>query len=582
MGTGIGDLVVSTALGETPADLLVTGGEYVNVFTGEIYAADVAVKNGRVARVGDCSELHGSETKTVDAKTRFLLPGFIDGLVHADSSLMTPTQFANAVLPLGTTTIVTDFHEVAHVLGYKGIDFFLNEAGRTPLKVFFLQPIDNAWHALQTSGWNFSEEDIKNALTRQEFVGIYAYFPSVMARDPFFLSVMKARKGRGVIVGNARSFYYRTSKELQAYLDFGIQTDIPRTREEAMEKARLGLTIYVREGITSDPDIIDLVATKRIDSRLCIFMTGDVTPIHLLDKGHMDHVLRQAVKHGVDAVTAVQMLTTNSAKHYGIETLVGAIAPGKIADIVIVDDLSSFRVRQVIANGKIIATSLGLLETTEAPTYPDFCYNTVRVRSKLRAEELEIRPIVADQFARVNVIVMGNDYCPCRLDKAIMGTRNGIIEADIKRDILPLAVIDRFSGTGGMCKSMVHGFGLKKGAMATSASHDHQNIGVIGANYHDMAFAANELVKCGGGLVAVKDSEVLAMVPLPVAGILSPKPLSELGDEERRLDSKITELGCEIPEPALKLGYFIWGPFVTVTDKGVIDVVTCDLVPLFP
>jgi adenine deaminase len=551
--------LIDVASGKTKADIVIKNVNLVNVFSGEVYETDIAIKNGRIAGLGEyCGE------KEIDGNGKYAVPGLIDGHIHVESSMLTVSQFARAVIPHGTTAIVIDPHEIANVLGVNGIKFLLEEAKQTPLKVFSMVPSCVPATHMETAGAEVTAKDVEELLEYENVLGLgeVMNFPGVINKDSSVLSKIKACTG--VIDGHSPGL---DGKELNAYKSVGIVSDHECTSaEEAMEKLRLGMKIMIREGSTAKNlrDLVKIVNEKT--ARNCLLVTDDRHPADLLKEGHVDHVVRESIRFGLDPVLAVQMVTINPAEYFGLKQL-GAISPGRVADVVLLEDLEKFEISEVMINGQIVAKSGKILYK---PTVYTLAFtNTMNVKP-VSAKNFEI--LASKSMVKVIGLVPSQIITrQLVLNAKIEGGR---IVSDVENDVLKVAVVERHKKTGNIGLGFVKGFGLKEGAIASSVAHDSHNIIVIGTNDEDMAFAVNTLVDVGGGMVVVKNKKVLGRLELPVAGLISTKSVEEVSEELNKLHEAAKSLGCRIESPFLAMSFLALPviPELKITDKGLVDV----------
>ncbi len=558
--------LIRVARGEEPPDLLLRGGWVLNVFTGEILPADVALCGGRIAGIGE--DYHAGR-EVLDLAGACLLPGFIDAHVHIESSLLSPPEYARVVLPRGTTTVVCDPHEMANVLGLDGVRYILQSSASIPLNVFVTASSCVPATGMETAGARFDAEEISSILSWDRVVGLAEMMnvPGVLSGSPPEMEKLLAarRKGRPVD-GHAPLL---RGLDLNAYVAAGIRTDHESTLpEEALEKLRAGMILMIREGSAARnlETLLPVVTPK--NARRCLLVSDDTHPRDLLLEGHMDYRLRKAVSLGIDPVTAVRMVTLNPAEALGLDRL-GAIAPGYRADVVAVDDLREFGVRVVVKDGRV-AVRDGRLEVA-IPRVGDL----ERVR-----KTMQVRPFGVETFRiplqgnRVRVIGLTPDQLTTEQLVEEVRTVDGAVEADPSRDLLKLAVIERHRGTGNVGLGLVRGFGLRRGAMASSVAHDSHNLIVVGANDRDMWIAVRHLIEINGGHTVVADGEILETLPLPIAGLLSDRPVEEVVETEERLLEAVRQLGVTIASPFITLSFLALPviPELKLTDQGLVDV----------
>ncbi len=555
--------LIDVAKGEAPADLLLENGVLVNVLSGEIEKTNIAIVGGVVAGAGPW--YHEALVRR-DLKGQYCIPGLIDAHVHIESTMVSVDQYCRAVVPRGTTALMADPHEIANVLGEPGIRYILDSSEGLPLDVFVLVPSAVPATHLETSGAVIGPSEVQALLRLPRVLGLAELmnFPGVLFKDPSVLwKVLVTRASGKAIDGHAPLL---SGASLNAYLSVGVGSDHESTRlNEALEKLRAGAAIIIREGSAAKnlEDLLPLV-TKDNYHRV-LLGTDDRHPEDLLTEGHIDHVLRKTVRLGLNPVRAIQMATFNTARHYGLGDR-GAIAPGYRADIAVVSDLKTFEVNLVIKDGSIVAENGILLVDTHRIPPP-------RV-STIDISFSQDHLLLPDPGGDVRVIEIIPGQIITGQSREKPKTIERFIVSDTERDILKLAVVERHHGTGATGVGLVRGFGMKRGALASSYAHDSHNIVVVGATDKEMNCAVRTLETMGGGLVAVDGNDVLASLPLPIAGILSDRPIPEVTSDLRRLHEAARALGCQLPEPFAALSFLALPviPELKLTDKGLVDV----------
>jgi adenine deaminase len=563
--------LIRVARGEEPADLVLRNTRLVNVFSGEVHLTHVAVHAGRVVGFGSYA---GREE--IDLQGRILCPGLIDGHVHLESSMVHPAEFARAVVPRGTTTVIADPHEIANVLGMEGVRYMLEATAGLPLNVYLMAPSCVPATSLETAGAELTAADIEVLFQDPRVIGLAEMmnFPGVVMRVPEVLEKLRAARGRPVD-GHAPGL---SGKDLCAYIVAGIGSDHECTSlGEALEKLRLGMFVMLREGSTTRnlEDLLPLVMPG--NSSHCFFVTDDRDPADLLSRGHMDAILRQAQPQRLlPPVTLVQMASLNTARYFRRQDL-GAIAPGYRADMIVVDDLESFSVQMVFKDGRLVARDGVLLEEAlpaQRPVPPP----TFNV-ANLGAERFAVPAM--GQRIRVIGVVPGQIVTQALVEDAPVEA--GCVVADVERDVLKIAVVERHRGTGNVGVGFVRGFGLKRGAIASSVSHDSHNIVVVGCSDAEMVRAVKAVVALGGGQVVVAGTQTLAALALPIAGLMSDRPLEEVRDRVEALNKAARELGCALDAPLMTMAFMalVVVPELKLSDQGLVDVKAFQPVPLF-
>ncbi|MCD6483876.1 MAG: adenine deaminase [Candidatus Odinarchaeota archaeon] len=575
--------IISVALGKEPADLVIKNGQIVNVITREVYPGGVAIAGDRIVAVGDVDYTIGENTKVIDAEEKFITPGLIDGHVHVETSLMTYGRFAQAVMPHGTTAVMSDFHEIGIVTGAKGIKAMVDEANKTPLKLYFLVPVRIPFHpGLETTGGKLTPEDVKELLTLPNAVSVSEIVAmNVLFGDPDYLKAIEfGKEAKVTLEGHAPTI---KDTQLSAYASVGIRSDHESfTTEEAYQRIRNGMRLMMREGSVAKnlKDTIKVFTEHKVDTRYGIMITDDVDAPDLLRDGHLDHLIRRAIEEGLDPITALQMVTINTAENYRVDHEVGSVSPGRFADILIVSDLEKFNIDTVIANGEIIAENGKLVKQFELPKHDPVLLNTVKLSKKIAPEDLRFK--VERNAGKVKLIVMKvPPFIPIvEHDEDIFDIKDGFVYPDPSRDLAQISVIERHGIHGSIGSAFIRGFNLKEGALASSMAHDNHNIVVMGTDLKDMAFAVNRLVELQGGQVAVKDEKVLAELPLPVGGLMSDEPPEEVAKKVEELKKAAQSLGSTIYHPFMFLIFIPLAaiPAYAITDKGFVDVMKQQLI----
>ena len=561
---------IAVARGEKKADIVLKNGQLINVFSNEVYSADVAIHKEHIAAVGDYS----GEIE-IDLNGRYVTPGFIDSHLHIESTLLTPAELARTVVPQGTSAIICDPHEIANVLGVAGIKYLINSSDHLPLDLYFAVPSCVPTTDMETSGAKVKPEDIVSLLknTRVIRLGEVMNFPAVLAGKKEVLEKLEFACEYG-IEGHAPGL---TGKDLSAYIAAGISTDHETMGlEEAKEKLRNGMQILVREGSSAKnmEAILPLINAANVGS-FC-FCTDDVSPADLAE-GHLNSILKKAVALKLDPVLAVKMATINAARYYNLAWH-GAVAPGYYADINVVSNLEDFAVDIVFKRGlKVASRGRPLFEVKTKKV------KKVRETINIKPFEVEALAIKATKsdYAKAIEIVPGQI-----LTKSIVVSvkkKDGLVISDPDNDVLKLAVVERHKASGNIGLGLVKGFGLSRGALATSVAHDSHNIICTGVDDEDMISAIRRVARLGGGMAVVRGGLVLAELPLPIAGLMSDKPIKELLVKQNKLDQSAKDLGCRIDHPFGLLSFLALPviPELRLTDMGLVDVNKFKFVDLF-
>ena len=554
--------LISAAKGDSPADLILANARVVNTFTGEIDSGNVAICDDRIAGVGD----YRQAKQVLDLRGKYVAPGLINGHVHLESSMLDVGQYARAVVPRGTSALVTDLHEIANVCGKEGMKYVLNCARRLPLDLFLMAPSCVPATHLETSGASIAPEDIRQILRWKECIGLgeVMNFPGVLFGDAGVLSKILMAEGK-IIDGHAPGV---GGKDLAAYIAAGIRSDHESvTFEEASEKLKLGMYVMIREGSAEkNLDALLPLVTDNTYKR-CLFVVDDRSCADLLRDGDIDAVVRKAIQRGLDPVRAIQLATINAAERFRLDGL-GAVAPGYFANIMVLSNLDKLQIDMVFYHGNLVARE-------GEPLFPTYqasgskLTNTVNVKPfatkelRIKAKE-ETRPVIE--------VVPGQIITRKKVEK--VRVVDGFVEPDTSRDILKLVTVERHKATGNMGLGLVSGFGLKRGALATSIAHDSHNIVAVGTSDEDIFAAIMEVRRLQGGLAATAGGKVLASLGLPIAGLLSDEPLETVVAKLEKLEQVAGELGSTLPAPFAALSFLALPviPELRLTDLGLVDV----------
>lgn len=564
------------ATGVIKADLVIVGAKLINVCTHEILEnTDVAVVEGRIACVGNCKHCIGENTLVIQANGKYLAPAFMDGHIHIESSMLSVGEYAKAVVPCGTSGIFMDPHEICNVLGLDGVKYMLEDAKRTPLKTMLTTPsCVPAVPGFEDTGSYIGPNEVAETMTWDECVGLgeMMNFPGVLGADAHTHAIV----GETLKAGKIPTGHYslpETGNGLNAYVSAGVRCCHESTRaEDALAKMRLGMYAMLREGSAWHDlqEVAKAITAHTIDSRFACLISDDTHPDTLLNKGHLNYIVRRAIEEGIDPITAIQMVTINVAQCFQLDHELGSIAPSKCADMVLIDDLQTCNVTEVFINGEFVAQNGKLLKAFAPYEYPESAKRSVH-----------LAPLNTSSF-RINaqgesVKIRAMEIIPARVGTferfEIMPVVDGALHADANRDILKVAVFERHKNTGTVGYGFVKGFGIKKGAMAQTVAHDAHNLLVVGTNDEDMALAANTLIACGGGMVAVADGKVLGLVPLPIAGLMNDSPLEEMSEKVQGLEKAWTEMGCTLPSPFMTMALIPLAclPELRLTNRGLVD-----------
>lgn len=582
--------LIDVALGNAPADQVIAGGKLVNVLTKEIYPADVAIKGDRIAAVGDVARCLDSSTKTIDAEGKYLVPGLIEPHLHAYHSYTSVTNVAQALLIHGTTTTADGIYGPSIIGGIDTIRFMIDEYARTPLKLIFVVPVvgylQNRELGLDPAPNSINAEQMMAMLDWPETVGLEEppYLP-VVQKDPVFMELYRRAIEKGlVITGHAAGI--GVPEQLDAYIAAGTTTDHEAVEAEvALAEARSGMRVLMRQG-SGAFDLRELsraITEQQVDTRSFTYCADLASCEKLMHEGDIDECIREAVRAGIDPITAIQMGTLNAAQVYKLDDNIGSISPGRCADVVLVSDLRDFEVESVMAGGELVVSDGKLVAEIAAPEYPEAMYGTVRIHRDLVASDFDAPAPEGAEQVRVRVIGVVDLSLHTKELFETLKVNDGVIQPDPENDVLPIAMIDRHAATGQIGRAFVKGFGLRRGAIASSVNAVCEDIVVIGASKEDMTFAANHIAKIGGGKVAVADGKVLAEVRLPLLGLFSADPLPTIVAEFDQLAASIRELGSAVTHPFSTLEFCgACGEIgkIKISPQGIIDVEKIELVDL--
>lgn len=560
------------ARGDEPARLVLRDGRVVNVFTGEIVEADVAITGDCIVGVGHDYDAD----EEIDLGGRYVCPGLIDAHVHVESSMVTPPQFARAVVPRGTTTVVTDPHEIANVAGVDGIRYMLAASQALPLTVYVNLPSCVPATHMGTAGAELAADDLVALADLDRVIGLAEFMnvPGAVLGLPGALEKLVAFQGR-IIDGHAPGI---SGRWLQAYVGAGPGSDHEcTTADEMLEKLRLGMVVFVRESTAARNLRALLPAITPENSRRCAFCTDDRHPADLLDEGHLDHLIRLAVAEGLDPITAIRMATLNAAEWFWLRDR-GAIGPGRRADLVVFSDLNDFRAEMVFSGGVLVAR-----DGVSVGDWPAPSVDGAGVRDTVHVAWEKLSFAIPAQGQRIRVIGVVPDQVVTEHLIEPAKVVDGLAVADPDLDLLKLAVVERHRGSGDVGLGFVRGLGIRRGALAGSVGHDAHNLIVAGCDDASMLTAARAVGELGGGLVAAVEDRVLASVPLPVAGLMSDQPVESVRRQMDRLVQVAQDLGSPLHDPFMALGFLALEviPALKLTDQGLVDVDKFDFVPLW-
>lgn len=581
--------LVDCAMGRVPAHLVIRNGQWVCVQTGEIIPnIDIAMRAKRIAYVGaDASHTIGKKTVVVDANGQYLVPGLLDGHVHIESGMVTVTEFVRAVLPHGTTGLFIDPHEIANVFGLRGVRLMVDDAALQPVHVFVQMPscVPSA-PGFETPGVVLGPNDVTEAMTWPGIIGLGEMmdFPGVYEGDDKVHAEMSATRAAGKVIGG----HYASpdlGRPFHGYVAGGPQDDHEGTSmEDAVARARQGMKVMMRYG-SAWHDVAaqsKAITQKGLASRGFLLCADDIQSETLVHEGHMDRVIRHAISEGVDPMTAIQMATINTAEHFGVSREIGLIAPGRFGDVVLVKDLSHFKVEAVIARGKVAFQSGEIVVDLPTREYPEWATRSVHFPRPLAAECFRLSSDGAQRVS-ANVIGIIENQAPTRHLVFEMAAAEGEVKPDLYRDIAKVALVERHRPSGRVQVGLVHGFGFKiPCAVATTVAHDSHQMIVVGTDEEQMAFAANHLASIGGGQVIVSNDEVIGEIRLPIAGLMSTGSAQQVASEALSLLDGFKQCGCTINNPNMQLSLLGLPviPELRITDLGLVDVNRFDFIPV--
>jgi adenine deaminase len=587
---GMTKILIDVAMGRKPADLVLRHGTWVCVQSGELIPdTDIAIKNGRIAYVGpDASHTIKKETVVIDAENKYLVPGLLDGHMHVESGMLTVTGFVRAVLPHGTTGMFIDPHEIANVFGIKGIRLMADEAGQQPIHVWVEIPscVPSA-PGLETSGGEITPDDVTGALAWDNVIGLgeMMNYPGVAAADPKALAEMEAVHSAGKVIGG----HYAAldlGLPFHAYAAGGPEDDHEGTRlEDALARVRQGMKAMLRYSSAWHDVAAQAPAITKLglDPRHFILCTDDCHAETLVQEGHMDRVVRHAIEQGISPMTVLQMATLNTAEHFGLSREIGQIAPGRWADILLVDDLNNFQAELVIVRGQIAAENGKLLIQLPVIDYPEWVRKSVHLKRPLKAGDFRIPVESKASTVKVNVIGVIENQAPTRHLTFEVKPQGNEIKADPAQGLAKVALVERHHGTGTVQVGLVSGFGFTGHcAVASTVAHDCHHMIVIGTDEKDMCMAANRLAESGGGQVVVRDGSVIGMVELPIGGLMSEQTAENVAAQAQTVLDGFQACGCNLNNPNMTMSLLalVVIPELRISDKGLVDITNFTFIPV--
>lgn len=574
-------VTVEAGLGRIPCDVKLENVKLVNVYSCEIYTTDIYIKDKRIVSIEPNINLEAKEI--INCQGQYAIPGLIDTHMHFESTLLSPEALADVMVPQGTTTICVDLMEIANVAGAAGIKTMLRSMAQLPYRMMIevSSRVPTA-PGLETTGAILGVAEVAEILNWEESCSLGELDPSkiLFVQDEYLKKIAATLQRRKIVNGHAIG---RLGQELNVYASAGIADDHECVDyEELLARIRMGMKVMVREGSTERniEKLISGVIANGLDYDNLIFCTDDKHASEIRTEGHINYNINKSVSLGVPPLKAIQMATVNAAKHFRVEDEIGSITPGRLADILLVGDLQDIKPIKVIFEGKVVAEAGKLSVECPLGKYPQWIKESVKFKKAVTAQSFEIRSKSNTAKTNVNVIELYDEQIINEWGQAELAVENGCILDDVEKDILKLAVVERYGKTGEVGVGFVKGFGLKKGALAFSMSHDHHNIVCVGTNDADMAAGANAICEMQGGLVVVDNGRIIAKMQLLIGGLMSEKPADEVLEEIEAMNKAAKALGCNLPAPFMTLSFISLPtvPKLGLTDKGLIDVLAHKLI----
>ncbi|MDR3586962.1 MAG: adenine deaminase [Desulfosporosinus sp.] len=573
--------VLEAGLSIIDCDLKLENVKLVNVYSAQIYHSNIYIKGKRIVSIDPLAELKAK--RTLDCGGMYAVPGFIDGHMHFETTLLSPEALADVLVPHGTTTIMADLMEIANVAGIDGVKLLVDSIADLPYRTF-IQVSSRVPTApgLETTGGILGLAEVEEMLNWTESISLGELDPSkvLVIQEEYLKKITGALQRRKIVNGHAIG---RSGQELNVYASAGMSDDHECvTYEHLLERVQLGMTVMLREGSTERnvEELITGVLQHGLSSEHLIFCTDDKHVIDIRDEGHINYNVNKAISLGMPPIQAIQMATLNCARHFRLEDEMGSITPGRLADILLVKDLSNITPVKVIFEGKVVAENGRLVVESKHRNYPDWIKETIKLKYPIKANSFVLPTQSQGSIARVNVIRIYDDQIINEWDEEELIIANGQITSNLEKDILKLSIVERYGKTGGVGSGFVKGFQLKEGALATSMSHDHHNIVCVGTNDEDMACAVNAIYKLQGGMVVVKKGQVVGAMELPIGGLMSEKPAGIVLKELEEVNASARQLGCHLPSPFMTLCFISLPtvPKLGLTDLGLIDVINHKLI----
>ncbi|MGL4392950.1 MAG: adenine deaminase [Fusobacteriaceae bacterium] len=574
---------LETGLGKYPCDLMLKNVMLVNVFSSEIYSTNIYIKNKRIISIDPEAKLEAK--KIIDCDGKFALPGLIDTHMHFETTMLSPEALADVIVPHGTTTICADLMEIANVAGIDGFKAMLGSIEILPYRML-LEVSSRVPTApgLETTGAVLGEKEVDEIMNWNESISLGELDPSkiLFVKDEYIHKIANTLQKRKIINGHAIG---RLGQELNIYASSGISDDHECvTVEELIARLRVGLKVLIREGSSErNLDVLISGAIKnKLDFSNLMFCTDDKHAHEIKSEGHINYNVNRAIELGLPPMEAIKIATINAAKHFRLEDEIGSISPGRLADILIVENIKNINPCMVIFQGELVAKDGKLINKCSIPKYPDWIKNSVKLKKNITSESFNLISKSNKSSTKVRVIDLIDRQIINKLIIEELPVKNNLILPNLQRDILKLAVVERYGKTGGVGVGFVHGSGLERGAIACSISHDHHNIVVLGTNENDMAVAVNGIHEMQGGLIVVDNGKIIGKMNLPIGGLMSELTSEEIMEQAELINKEVEKLGCKMTAPFMALSFISLPtvPELGLTDMGLIDVLAHKIIPV--
>ena len=581
-------LAMDVALDKRPASLVVLNAQIVNVCTGEIYPGGVAVAGNRIGKVGEVKQCVGDSTVVVDAEGAYLVPGLIDTHIHIESTMLSMTSFAEAVLPRGTTSVMCDLHEVGLVAGMRGIKEIVEEARRLPFKewlsVCFEIPMTPS--RVETVSGHFSRTALEKMLTWPEAVGWDELsVPMLLSKKADVVHKIASARELGKITDGPCGIVDDPQRVIPACVCAGVDYSHEGewTTKGELEMLRNGIRVNLIEGgnvwMQNLKNQAKVITEHRVQSRHISFATDDLSAEDIAERGHIDHHVRRAIEEGIDPVAAIQIGSLNAAELFRIDHAIGSITPARYADILLVRRLEEFKVDTTISMGTVAAKDGRMVIELPKPRYTPTLTGTVKLKRKFRASDFVVRTKKNVKKVRVQILVSNEELRGFRNGEAVVDAENGVILPSPQNDVVLISVAERHTASGRISTGFATGLGFNRGAIGTTVAHDHHNIVLIGTNPVDMALAGNEIAQMHGGQIAVADGKILDSIRLPIVGLMADIDVQTMAQKVKSMKETLRGMGCKLTHPFMHLGFFTgaltgWGwetGRYNITDKGWVD-----------